>query len=103
MATIPIFPASGSERLRLQLEPRLPAPAFLAFLQGLARSKEIALDGAWVRLPGHEVRLTPEDEKLWTRIAPLLGGDERFRPPRVRDIVRLTGMRRAGSAAAASS
>ena len=51
-----------------------------------ARRSEIALDGAWVRLPGHEVRLTPEDEKLWSTIAPLLGGRERFRPPRVRDI-----------------
>jgi selenocysteine-specific elongation factor len=39
-----------------------------------------------VRLPRHSVRLTPSDEKLWTKIAPLLGTTERFRPPRVRDI-----------------
>jgi len=76
----------GLERLRLQLEPRLPVPALLSLLQGLARGKEIALDGAWVRLAGHEVRLTPEDEKHWSRIGPLIGGTERFRPPRVRDI-----------------
>jgi selenocysteine-specific elongation factor len=42
-----------------------------------------------VRLSGHEVRLTPEDEKIWGRIAPLLGGAARFRPPRVRDIATL--------------
>ena len=81
----------GFERLRMQLEPRLPAPAFAAVLQVLSRSHEVALDGAWVKLPGHEVRLTPNDEKLWTRIRPMLGAAERFRPPRVRDIAKLTG------------
>jgi selenocysteine-specific elongation factor len=76
----------GRERLRLQLEPRLPAAAFTAMLQGLARTHDVALDGAWVRLPGHAVQLTAADEKLWGRIRPLLAA-ERFRPPRVRDIV----------------
>jgi selenocysteine-specific elongation factor len=83
----------GVELLRLQLEPRLPAPGFISFLQGLARSGNISLDGAWVRLPGHTVRLTPVDERLWRRIAPLLGGGERFRPPRVRDIAGLLAVR----------
>ena len=56
-ATTRTSPGIGLERLRLQLEPRLPAPAFAALLHGLARAGEVALDGAWVRLPGHEVRL----------------------------------------------
>jgi selenocysteine-specific elongation factor len=85
-ASNPDLPGIGLERLRLQLQPRLPAPAFQSILQGLGSNKEIALDGAWVRLAGHEVRLTPLDEKIWSKIAPLLGGAERFRPPRVRDI-----------------
>jgi selenocysteine-specific elongation factor len=89
----PDLPGIGLERLRLQLEPRLPAPALLSVLHGLVRTKEIALDGAWVRLAGHEVRLTDEDETLWTRIAPLLSGAERFRPPRVRDIAGLLALR----------
>jgi selenocysteine-specific elongation factor len=76
----------GMEKLRLQSEPRLPAPAFLSLLQGFVRSGDIALDGAWVRLASHVVRLIPADERLWTRIAPLLSEAERFRPPRVRDI-----------------
>jgi selenocysteine-specific elongation factor len=76
----------GLERLRLQLDPRLPAPAFAAMLQGLQRKKEVALDGAWVKLPSHAVRLTPPDETLWNKIRPLISGAERFRPPRVRDI-----------------
>ncbi len=91
----PDLPGVGLERLRLQLQPRLPAPAFLSVLQGLVRNKEIALDGAWVRLSGHEVRLTPVDEKIWQKIAPLLGGAERFRPPRVRDIATLLSEREA--------
>jgi len=76
----------GVEPLRLQLQPRLPASGFSSILHSLTKSGEIALDGAWVRLPNHTVRLTPDEEKLWARIAPLLGGGERFRPPRVRDI-----------------
>jgi selenocysteine-specific elongation factor len=91
----PDLPGIGLERLRLQLEPRLPAPALLSVLQGLVRSKDLALEGAWVRLASHEVRLTDEDERLWTRIAPMLAGAERFRPPRVRDIAILLGLREA--------
>ena len=80
------LPGIGMERLRLQLEPRLPAPAFSSALQAMARAGEVALDGAWVKVAGHEVRLTPQDERLWQRMAPLLSDAERFRPPRVRDI-----------------
>ena len=58
----PDLPGIGMERLRLQLDPRLAAPAFAAVLRGLSRAGEVALDGAWVRLPGHEVRLTSKDE-----------------------------------------
>ena len=76
----------GMERLRTSLEPRLPAPAFQALLQAEARAGRLALDGAWVRLAGHEVRLSPEDEILWEEAQPLIGGATRFRPPRVRDL-----------------
>lgn len=82
----------GIERLRTQLELRLPVPAFRAALHSLARGGEIALDGAWVRLSGHEVTMAPADERLWNAIEPLLGGAERFRPPRVRDIAALFGV-----------
>jgi selenocysteine-specific elongation factor len=93
----PDLPGIGLESLRLGIEPRLPAPAFLAVLHGMARAGEVALDGAWVKLAGHEVRLTPQDQRLWDRMAPLLacaggaGGAGRFRPPRVRDIAAALG------------
>jgi selenocysteine-specific elongation factor len=82
----PDLPGIGLEKLRLQLEPRVPAPAFSAILQGLAKQGEVALDGAWIRRPEHAVKLTPADEKTWGKIRALLFGNERFRPPRTRDI-----------------
>ncbi len=82
----PDLPGLGRERLRLQLQPRLPAAAFAVALLSLARAGEVALDGAWVRLAGFEVRLTPLEEVLWAQVHPLLTDAGRFRPPRVRDI-----------------
>ncbi len=59
LATLKIFhaqnpdlPGLGMERLRLQSEPRLPAPGFLSLLQSLAKQRLIMLEGAWVRLAG---------------------------------------------------
>ncbi len=88
----PDLPGVGWERLRLQLEPRLPAPAFAGALQRLAGIKKIAVDGAWIRLSGHEVRMTTSDEALWSRARPLIADKECFRPPRVRDIAGMIGM-----------
>lgn len=81
----------GREQLRLTLEPRLSKPAFVAALQTLSDDGSIALEGAFVRLASHRVRFAPEDEAAWKAIAALLGGKERFRPPRVRDIAAGTG------------
>ncbi|HRO26286.1 MAG TPA: selenocysteine-specific translation elongation factor [Luteimonas sp.] len=83
--TSPDLAGLGREKLRLSLEPRLPKEVFLAFLHREADAGRIALDGAFVRLPGHEVRMSAEDEALWQRIRPQLLGEARFRPPRVRD------------------
>lgn len=77
------------ERLRLGLKPRLPAPAFRAAIAALIEADLLSLDGAWLRLRDHEVTMSDTDEVLWQRIAPMLGGDARFRPLRVRDIAGL--------------
>ena len=89
----PALPGIGIERLRLQMEPRLPAPAFIAALKDLADSGHVAMDGTWVKSPGHAVQLTPRDAVLWEIIEPMLGGAARFRPPRVRDIAVNEGIR----------
>ncbi len=91
-AANPDLPGMGLERLRLKLEPRLPTAGFLSFLQGLVLTQDIGLDGAWVRLAGHEVRLTAADEKIWSRMRPLLADAVCFRPPRVRDMIDVLGI-----------
>lgn len=76
----------GREKLRLALRPRLPADAFALALQHADLSGQVVRDGAFVRLASHTLQMSPEREALWKRIAPMLGGEVRFRPPRVRDI-----------------
>ena len=91
----PALPGIGVERLRLHVEPRLSAPAFIAALRELTDSGHVAMDGTWVKSPDHIVQLTPQDAVLWGIIRPMLGGAARFRPPRVRDIVESKGVREA--------
>lgn len=76
----------GRERLRLSLSPRLPKEAFAAFVAEQIAADQIVAEGAFLRLPGHVVRLSEEDEALYDRIIPELTGENRFRPPRVRDM-----------------
>jgi selenocysteine-specific elongation factor len=73
-----------AERLRLASAIRLPPSVFAGTLARLLRDKTIEADGPWLRLPGHAVRLTTADERLWQRIMPMIQRD-RFQPPRVRD------------------
>ncbi len=79
----------GREKLRLALRTRLPAPAFALALQHYDLATRIVRDGAFVRLASHSPQWPAGREALWTSIAPRLGGDERFRPPRVRDVASL--------------
>ncbi len=89
-AANPDLQGIGREQLRLMLEPRLSKTAFVAAVQKLT-DDGIALDGAFVRLASHHVRFAPDDEAAWNAVAALLGGEDRFRPPRVRDIAGTTG------------
>lgn len=77
------------ERLRASLEPRLPARAFAAALERDELIRQVVREGGFIRLVSHIMRASPEDETIWTRIAPLIGGEHRFRPPRVRDLAAL--------------
>ncbi|RAO74906.1 selenocysteine-specific translation elongation factor [Dyella jiangningensis] len=74
------------EKLRLALQPRLPAAAFALALQHPDLAGHVVRDGGFVRLASHAVQLGPERELQWRLMSPLIGGDVRFRPPRVRDI-----------------
>lgn len=83
----------GLERLRQALQPRLPAPAFRVALLALREEGLVVLDGAWLRLAGHEATMGPQEKRLWQQTEPMLGGAARFRPPRVRDIATSLGER----------
>ncbi len=85
----PELQGQGRERLRMAMTPRLPAPAFLAVMRAEAAVGNIVLEGAFLRLPTHVAQLGEEEEALYSEILPHLTGENRFRPPRVRDLVEL--------------
>ena len=87
----PDLPGIGIEQLRIGQKPPLPAPLFLSALRRLAEAGELVLDRTWVRRPGHEVRFSAEEERIWALIRPRLAG-EPYRPPRVRDIANAMGI-----------
>ncbi len=90
-ATNPDLQGMGREKLRLALQPRLPPHVFALALQHEDLAGRVVRDGAFVRLASHALQLSPERAVLWQAITPLLGGDIRFRPPRVRDIAQVLG------------
>lgn len=85
-AANPDLQGMAREKLRKAVKPELPPAAFTMALQHPDLADHVARDGAFVRLAGHLMRLSPSQEALWTSVAPLLAGEARFRPPRVRDI-----------------
>ncbi len=82
----PDQPGLARERLRLSLPERLMPDAFAALAAAMIRRGEIAATGAFLRLPDHAPRLSPEHGMLWDQIRPLLGGEARFKPPRVNEL-----------------
>lgn len=85
----PDSPGINVENLRARIQPRLPRPVFSAVLAAFAHERLIAFDSGLVRLPGHRLDLPAKDAQLWSVIEPLLSGDERFRPPRGKEIAEL--------------
>lgn len=81
----PELPGLQPARLRMAVADRPPVAGFAGVLDVLLRDGTIAQDGPWLRLPGHKVSLSPQDEKLWAAAQPLIAAD-RFRPPRTRDL-----------------
>jgi selenocysteine-specific elongation factor len=58
---------------------------FISLLDELLASGDIASSGPWLHLPGHQVRLSEEDEALWLQLQPLFE-QAAFDPPWVRDL-----------------
>ena len=73
------------DRLRRFAATPLERPTFIRLLDELLASGAIAANGPWLHLPGHQVRLSEEDEALWQRIQPLFE-QAGFDPPWVRKL-----------------
>ncbi len=89
--TKPDAPGLQAERLRVTLKRRWPAPVFKALLDQEIRAKTVVVDGAFLRLPGHSLKLGSRDEALWQKISADMTRD-RFKPPRVRDFAQAYGV-----------
>jgi selenocysteine-specific elongation factor len=88
----PDSPGLEQDRLRRVLDIRLPGPAFDAAATAMVQDGILRREGPWLKLPGHAVRLTVSDERLWVRIERILEC-ARFQPPRVRNFARMLGSR----------
>jgi selenocysteine-specific elongation factor len=81
----PEQPGLQPARLRLAVADRPSVAGFAGLIEALLRDGSIAQDGPWLRMPGHKISLSPQDEKTWACARPLIAAD-RFRPPRARDL-----------------
>ncbi len=79
------------ERLRLAMKKRWPQSVFQLLLDHEVAAKTIVVDGPYLRLPGHSLKLGARDEALWQKISAELVR-ERFKPPRVRDFAQTYGV-----------
>ncbi|MFO1160141.1 MAG: selenocysteine-specific translation elongation factor [Reyranellaceae bacterium] len=80
----PDAPGLQPERLRVAMARRWPIPVFKVLLDQEIKAKTVTVDGPYLRLPGHSLKLGARDEALWKKMADDLRR-ERFKPPRVRD------------------
>ena len=75
----------NADRLRALAAPRLPRALFAGLLGALREEGSVIQSGPWLHLPEHRITLSPGDQEIWHRVAPLLL-DQPFQPPRVRDL-----------------
>ncbi|RAI69475.1 selenocysteine-specific translation elongation factor [Pseudomonas fluorescens] len=73
------------DRLRRFTGCEMERSTFISLLDELLASGDIASNGPWLHLPGHQVRLSEEDEALWLQLQPLYE-QAGFAPPWVRDL-----------------
>ena len=86
----PELPGLAAARLAAALEPRLPPRVAAGVVRALVETGVLAAESGAVRTPEHRFGLDLRDQHLWLRVAPLLSGPERFRPPRAGEIAALT-------------
>ena len=82
----PELPGLAPAQLRAAVDVRLPERVFAAAMRALVEFGVLSSDGGSLRLPEHRLALDERDRRAWLRIAPLLSGGARFRPPRATEI-----------------
>jgi selenocysteine-specific elongation factor len=87
----PEMPGLEQNRLRRMVAPGLAADALADLIDELLRESELVRRGAFLAQPAHKAELGKDERVRWERIKPLLMS-ERFDPPRVRDIARVTSI-----------
>ena len=78
----PDSPGSTPESLRRSLPIKLSLPVLNAALRQLLAEKRVVRDGAYLHLPGHQIKLSVLEQKLWDKILPHLREAGRL-PPRL--------------------
>lgn len=76
----PNVPGVGSDQLRRAVAAKLPAPVFAAVINDLVQRADVVRKGNLLQRPGHQTVMSPQQQRLWQRLKPLLqkGG---MRPP----------------------
>jgi selenocysteine-specific elongation factor len=87
----PAMLGTERERLRRQVMPGLPSALFRQIVQPLMTTGMLKQHGPFLSLPEHQAALSDEEETLWQQIQPYLAATP-FDPPRVRDLVGMTGI-----------
>jgi selenocysteine-specific elongation factor len=64
----------------------MPRAAGEAVVEELVERRKLTQEGGVCRLPEHRLGLDRADQTLWQTLAPLIGGHNRFRPPRVAEL-----------------
>ncbi|MFY8121071.1 MAG: selenocysteine-specific translation elongation factor [Burkholderiaceae bacterium] len=87
----PEMPGLEQNRLRRMVAPALPQEAVSTLVDELLAAGRLLRRGAFVALPGHQAELARDERLRWEKLKPLLM-EQRFEPPRVRDLARDTGL-----------
>jgi selenocysteine-specific elongation factor len=77
--------------LKRRLRGAAPDAVLDAALSVAVDAGQIVRDGAVLRLPSHQPRLSRDDERLWRLVEPLLAAPD-LRPPRVRELAEALGL-----------
>ncbi|MEO0080054.1 MAG: selenocysteine-specific translation elongation factor [candidate division WOR-3 bacterium] len=80
--------------LRAKAAPGLSAPLFEAVLTDLVEARAVVIDGERVRLAGHKIRLSPEEQKEFDRVEELFR-NAGFSPPSIEEAFAGVDRRRA--------